>query len=347
MELAKGLKKYQNLPRDEYFEKNQELGKNLWDSEEIPTVADIADFMRGNEDNPKMLGIFTFLENKDDFVKMATRTNHVYNQDESSAFIRKVMASNNEDISKAGYFYKLLMASADDFVIKETDCKSEGVVYKLDELDEATYNYRIRFSYVTELKNYSRNDFDEFMAKCNKFNLTEVHVRTPLTCAHAPHHGICKRCAGALPGNTTNIGTFTALMVTESATQSALSSMNKGRKENINDMLTLGYTGKTYSWEDIVAWINEIVEKLFNKNVSSRFYEISLLSRVRHDDPNDLNSPLFVASLMRSINYSGNIFGAYIFAPTMKNFERIIKTKHFEDTSLKLQIAMNDYVGQK
>lgn len=341
MDITTKLDNYKNLSRKDYFDKNQELGKNLWDNENIPTVADIADFMNGNTENEKMNRLFDFFDNKEDFMKMATRSNNSYSQDESSNFIRKVMSANNSDISKAGYFYKLLMASADDFTITESDCRSQGVEYNVKSVNEDIYNYRIKFSFINELKNYCRWNYNEFVNYCKNNSLENIHVRTPLTCSHAKSHCICKKCSGALPSNTTNIGTFTALMVTEHATQSALSSMNKGRKENINDLLTIGFTGKSNpSWENITEWICNIVNKLENKNVSSRFYEIALLSRVRKENGN-----FIVCSLKSSINYSGNLFGAYIFTPTNKNFEKIIKAKQFDDNSLKLQIAINDYKG--
>ena len=65
--------------------------------------------------------------------------------------------------------------------------------------------------------------------------LSKIHIRTPLTCNHVKeNHSICRKCVGLVPDNVKSIGTFTTLMVTESATQSALSSMNKGREENIS-----------------------------------------------------------------------------------------------------------------
>lgn len=334
MQLEKGLAKYHNLDRDEYFEKNQELSSYLWEKEDVPTVFDIADFMCGNE-NQKMNKIFDFFDNKEEFMKMASRTNAKYNQEESANFIRKVMSANNEDISKAGYFYKLLMASADDFTIQDVDCGSEGVKWNISDITENIYNYKIKSMFITELKIFADMNFDEFKIKCKDLNV--IHVRTPLTCKHSKKHGICKVCSGKLPKNTINVGTFTTLMVTEHATQSALSSMNKGLKENINDLLALRYDGP-YNWESILPWIESVVDKLENDKVQSRFYEIALLSRVREDEYGP-----FVSSLKGSINHSGNPFGAYIFTPNHKNFERIIKERSFDDNSLKLKIAMNDY----
>lgn len=334
MNLKEGLNKYKKLTREEYFEKNQELSKDLWGAE-IPTVGDIANFMKG-QTNEKLEGIFEFFDNREDFLKMANRVDNNYEQDESSTFIRKVMSANNDDISRAGYFYKLLMASADDFTIKDKDCNSDGVCYDVSEITEDIFDYRIKFMQVKEFKNFVRIDYDDFIKWCNENQITEIHVRTPMDCNLFKEHKVCKKCAGAVPG-ISNIGIFTTLMVTEHATQSALSSMNKGRKDNINDVLTLKYDGGR-NWDDIVLWITSVVNQLENKNVSARFYEIALLSRVREDE----DGP-FVSTLKSSIDHSKNLFGAYIFNPSNKNFKKIVKAQSFEDNSLKLQIAINSY----
>jgi hypothetical protein len=347
MNLKKGLEMCEHLGREEYLQVNQMLGEHLWQKEVIPTVGDIAEFIRTGH-NSQMQMIFDFFNNEKDFLDMAHRQGASYDEGESAAFIQSVMSSNNTDISKAGYFYKLLMASADDFTIVSKSCDSEGVRMRLSEINQELYDYRIRYNWVNELKSHVRMKFDEFVQICGEKELEQVHVRSPLSCASFPHtaedarvagkmRGICKRCAGALPGGVHNVGVFTALMVTEHATQSALNSMNKGRKKDVNDTLTGGYSGG-YNWESISAWINELVEDLKGDKVSSRFYEIALMSRIRFDEEGP-----FVASLVGSINRSGNLFGAYIFAPTNRAFEKILNAGQFEDRSLKLQIAMNQY----
>lgn len=334
MQLKDGLKKYEDLPRDEYFQKNQELSKGLWEKEDVPTVYDIAQFM-DDESNEKIQRVFAFFDNEEDFTRMASRTDHTYDQDESSTFIKKVMSANNDEISKAGYFYKLLMASADDFRITAKDCKSEGVLWNIRDITEEIYQYRIKFHWIKEFKGFCRLCWEKFQKWLEAIPQDEIHVRTPLTCNLSENHSICKRCAGSLP-DTKNVGTFTTLMVTEHATQSALSSMNKGLKENINDILGVKYFGKN-NISDIKKWIAELVDKLENDKVSSRFYEIALLSRVRKDEEGEP----FVSSLKASIKHSGNLFGSFIFNSTEQELERIIRKKRFRDNSLKLQIAMN------
>lgn len=348
MNLEEGLKRYAHLPRDQYFQKNQELAELVWHGEDIPTVGDIADFMKGQE-NPRMQAIFDFFENKSGFVEMAQRQGAAYTEEESKTFIQSVMSSNNTDISKAGYFYKLLMASADDFSIVSTDCGNPGVEWVVQDVNESDWQYRIRYQWVNELKEYADGTLDDFKRLCDELMLSKVHVRTPLCCTCFPHdleaansmkvRGVCSKCAGKLPDGVQNLGAFTTLMVTEHATQSALNSMNKGVKKDINDSLKQGYPGPQ-TWEGIEQWIREVCEDLRGDKVFARFYEIALMSRIRYD----WKGP-FVSAMISSINHSGNLFGSYIFSPKEKHFENIVQTGDFEDNSLKLQIAMNQYRG--
>ena len=352
--LQDGLKVYNGLSRADYMKKNQELAELLWEHESVPTVGDIAQFlMYGKDESGRMQSIFDFFGNEADFKDMAQRQGELYEEEESLKFIQNVMSSNNTDISEAGYFYKLLMASADDFVVVDKDCGDEGDVIVLSDLDELTYNYRVRMLYVKELKAYSRMDHETFMQKCQSLGLEKVHVRHPLRCGCFPHdseehershkmygnrRGVCKRCSGALPGGVVNLGPFMALMVTEFATQAALNSMNKGKKRNVNMTVTSAYQGE-FDWESISKWITGLTEELKGDMVSSRFYEIALMSRVRFDK----DGP-YISSLQGSINRSGNLMSAYIFAPTNRAFERMIDAGEFEDYGLKLQIAMNQYL---
>lgn len=329
------LKEYDSLNREDYFQTNEELSKALWDKEKIPTVGDIANFMSG-ERNEKIEKIFEFFDNRDDFTAKINRVNHSYSEEESEKHIASVRASNSDDISEAGYFYFLLMASADDFVIQEKKCKSEGILFKKEDITEEIYNYRIKFMYINEIKQNMRYNYDKFMRWMDEKGFTEIHVRSPLTCECAKNHGICKRCAGALPADA-NVGLFSTLMVTESATQGALSSMNKGKKENINKILNISYRGDN-TWEAICLWINDIVESIRNDNVSARFYEIALLSRVRKVKGN-----FIVSGLKQSINYSNNYFGQYIQNRSNKELKNMIRKRSFNDNSFKLKIAMNDF----
>ena len=336
--LDNQLDLYKDLPRNKYIEKNNELASQLWDNEVLPTVADIADFIEGNKDNHNMNSIFNFFDNEDDFIKMATRTTSDYSQEESSAFVQKVMSANISDIADAGYFYKLLMASADDFRISGKDCRSKGTSYNINEIDESIYKYRIFNMFVTEMDTYSSMTFSDFMNWANNHNIEKIHVHNPLSCNYSHNHKLCRKCAGKLPPRTQNIGAFTTLMVTEHVTQSALSSMNKNKGDNINKVLNRPYPGKN-NWISIREWISEIVDFLQNDKVQSRFYEIAMLSRIREDEDGTPG----VYNLKTSINYSNNYLGAFYFSPSIKNFKRIIQEGDFNDSSLKVQISINDY----
>lgn len=347
MELEKGLKKFKDLPRDEYFKKNQELASRLWNEQDLPTVLDIADFVKDGTESKRLKKIFEFLDNKEDFTSMATRDKHLYNQDESSAFIRKVMSANNKEISESGYFYKLLMESADDLVLTQETCNSKGRVYNLKNVgfEESDFNYYVNALYCTEIGGFVDCSYDEFLEMYQKELQDcgyQIHVLSPLTCECLKTRGICRRCCGKLPTKTKNVGTFTTLMVTESATQSALSSMNKGRKENINQTLTQRYDG-AYNITPIKAWIASVVDDLKNKNVSSRFYELALISRIKFDKTDTNFEYPYISSLKSSIQFSGNLFGSYIFSPTEKNINKMINEGEFEDNSLKLKIALNKF----
>ena len=167
--------------------------------------------MLGKE-NTKMNKIFDFFDNKEEFIKMTNRTDYKYGQEESTNFIRKVMSSNNEEIAKAGYFYKLLMASADDFTIDKEDCKTNKFdSYECELVEKETYDYKIKSMFVVELNSYCDYEYETFVENIKSLTskgCKSISVRTPLNCVNAINHKICKKCAGILPEGTKNIGTF-------------------------------------------------------------------------------------------------------------------------------------------
>lgn len=348
--------------REEYFEINQNLAEDMWNTTSTPTVADIADFYNSGYEHPneKMKEVFDFYDNEEQVKKQIEGSRNYYTEEESAEFVRKVMSANNDDIKKAGYFYKLLMAAADDFKTTKDICKSKGSEYDVSIFSESFYNYRVKGFWVEEYNDFCVLDFDDFSKWVFDNEVKLIHVRTPLTCeCHKKGrvHKVCEKCAGVLPRNSKgevikNVGNFITLMITESATQSALSSMNKGVKRNINDIVKSGYTGKTYDWNDVYFWICDLIDELENENVSSRFYEIALLSRVRPRvveearekiANGDYSFDIVVTSLKNSINMSGNTFGAYIFSPQIKYLKKLLNSGEFEDNSLKLKIALNRY----
>lgn len=333
--FKKGLDRYKHLDRGSYNEVNNSLSQRLWDNQDLPTVYDISDFVNGNK-NKRMDRIFNFFENEEDFSRLAENQSNSYTQKESSSFIKKVMSANNEEISKAGYFYKLLMASADDYYISKDDCRSDGYSADISRIDENYYNYKIKMMHVVEYGDFVHDEYCDFIDWCKNNNLDNISIRSPLECSGSFERKLCSVCSGSLPPNTFNIGTFTTLMVTEHATQSALSSMNKSEKNNINDIIASRYNGNQ-NIEDIKNWIKVTVDKLADSSISSRFYEIALLSRVRFDE----NKNPFISSLKSSISNSDNLFGSYIFTPNNKTFEKMVKKREFIDNSIKLQIAVN------
>lgn len=342
MSVKEKLDLYKGLSRSDYFKKNQELSKVLWDSQRIPTVGDIAESITGVE-NDNVNRIFDFFNNEQAFLQMVERTSDSYDQDESSAFIRKVMSANNEEISAAGYFYKLLMASADDISLADIWCESVGTEFQLSEIDEESFVYFIKNMYVEEFEEIFNGDYSEFLEKMQLLGCTSVVFHSPVSCDFAPLRKICSKCVGLIPQGTRNIGTFTTLMVTETATQAALSSMNKDSGENVNRILQMKYEGKS-TVDDITDWVYQVVCTLKNKDVQARWYEIAMLSRMHVDQK---TKKPFIIGFKGSINLSENDFGSYIFSATFKNFERVVRRGEFDDTSLKLQIAMNMYDDQK
>lgn len=350
LRLDEGLRLFEKLPRDAYFKMNQQLAESMWQGESLPTVGDIAQLVMNGVETESVKRIFEFFDNRDGFLSMIRRQGTSYDEGVSAEFIKNVMSSNNTDISESGYFYKLLMASADDFRIVANDCNSDGVSYRVRGLEELQYQYRVKWNWIREMNDFCLMNYGDFLGWCEKKGLSEVHVRSPLTCTSFPHshqeaenaarmghRGVCRRCAGYVPERVTYIGAFTTLMVTENVTQGALDSMNKGRKRNINTVLMSRYDGP-YDWESIKTWVNELTYELTGDKVFSRFYEIALMSRIRFDE----DGP-YVASFAHSMNLSGNSMGAYVFKPTDKHFVTCLRKGDFLDDSLKMKIAMNRY----
>lgn len=331
------MDKINNLHRKDYMVENEKLGKTLWEREKIPTIADICDLI-DDKDNERINDVVNFFDNKDQLIKMAENTIHLYSQQESTDYIEDVIASNQTDISEAGYFYKESMSALDDLRIINDKCGSKGVEYKVDEITEEIYNYRIKSMCCKEDGNkFEKKTYEKFMETCKENGWEKIHIRTPLTCEHMKDHKICKKCAGELPGNSI-LGAFTTLIVTEHATQSALSSMNNGKKENINDILKRPYNDKA-KWENIIDWVNKTVEDLKNPQVQSRFYELFLIARIRNDDRGNPS----VCTVKKTIDKNTNYLSQYFFHCSESSLRKVLNAKEFEDDGLRLKIAMNDF----
>lgn len=320
------------MNRKKYVEHYHDLGEAMFKNCTIPTVGDFARAYNKNdaEAKEKIATITKFTGNASDIDESMRRRNSIYSDAESKKFMNSVIAANITDITDSGWFYKKLISSCDDMTIVADDCGSAGEEFTCP-IDEATFKYKIRNRFVVEL-----NDFVEEYKKLPKKGT--IHVRTFLTCKKGPRH-FCAKCAGLFRRsyNTTfvpkNIGIYSTLMITEHATQASLDSMNKGISDKLNVLLEQ----KIPKITDLNAAkdkIREIIDQIGDVGVESRFYEIALLSRWRNGE---------FASLMNSFIKQEDLFGAFIYAPRDKIFNKMIEVGTFNANSMKTKIAFDVY----
>lgn len=322
------------MTREEYVKKYHKLGEAMFEHCVIPTVFDFANAFENNDKEAmnKIKKITEYTGNTDDIIKSVNRRNNNYSEAESKKFMQSVIAANVTDITESGYFYKKLISSCDDMIIDCDDCGSEGTEFKFP-IDEATFNYKIRNHWVTELNKYVE-DYSEIANR----KRGSIHVRSFLTC----NHGIrkfCKKCAGLYRRSydteftPKNIGIYSTLMITEHATQASLDSMNKGTAEKVNVQLEQSIDGVN-NIIDAKQKINEIIDQIGDVGVESRFYEIALLSRWRDGN--------FVA-LQSSFLKQPDVFGAFIYKPNKNTFIKLLLAGTFEANSMKTKIAFDKY----
>lgn len=346
------------IDREEYIRKYKSQAKNVLEHEELPMVSEILDYTNNGKVSKNLQHVFDFFDDKEEFTDLVTRKNLSFSEQESSEFIDTVIAANITDISRSGLIYKMLMACGDNLrILGDKDCGSKGRELTLP-IDEETFNYEVRNSYVDlgeieemVLAMLQTGDkvgngllmFDSYQDFIDTINLCElkdgdtIHVRTPMTCVHHLRRGCCPVCAGKLPEKTQNIGAFATLMITEVATQNALSSMNKGTKVNVNNLLTKSAKDvKTIN--DYYEWAENILGQLKGDKVQRRFFEIALLGRLFVDKK---SKKIRVSSL--SSPNSSNYFGEFIYRPNRSNYAKLIRQGTFMDDSLKAQIAINEY----
>ena len=176
-------------------------------------------------------------------------------------------------------------------------------------------------------------------------NSETIHVRTPINCEFAHERKLCPKCSGIIRRTIDdyyipeNIGIFTTLMITEHATQGALSSMNNGLSKNMNEILEskIG-SGRKMSWEDVKENINNIISEVGNIGVQTRFYEIALMSRVYNKDGNYVSS-----AFQYSLTHQNDPLATFVYMPSNKNFKKLINTDEFEASSIKSQIMFDKY----
>lgn len=324
-----------SIDREKYIKKCNKLAEKVIFEEKLPFVTDIMDFALNDKVSDRLDHMFEFFDNKEELENLVKRESLSFSEEEGNEFIDTVISANLTDIRVAGSLYKQLQATGDDLRIKGENCKSEGREIELPiSEEEFLYNVRNSFVYFDDKKDLTVfHNYDEFIKGIK--GKDKIYVRTPLTCKHANKRGICKTCAGQIPPDTQNIGAFSTLMVTEFATQSALSSMNKGTKENVNTLLTKNDC-KAKVWEDFVPWAEDILVNLEGKEVERRFYEIVLIGRVRY------NKDKMTVSSLQTPN-SKNYLGAFIYRPREVTYRNMISNAPFTDNSLKVQIATNDF----
>ena len=320
------------INRKKYVQHYHELGDAMFKHCLTPTVADFAKAFGDNdsEAKSKFKNISQFTGNEADIIASVTRRNSLYTEAESKKFMNSVIAANITDITASGWFYKKLISSCDDMTIVADDCKSKGEEFTCP-IDEATFNYKIKNRFIVEL-----DDYIEDYTKLPKAGT--IHIRTFLSCKKGIRH-FCAKCAGLYRRSydstfiPKNIGIYSTLMITEHATQASLDAMNKGVSEKLNVLLEKRIEKPT-DIEDAKDKIRKMIDEIGDVGVESRFYEIALLSRIRDGE---------FSSLPNSFMKQPDIFGAFIYKPTDKAFNKLIGTREFNANSMKTKIAFDAY----
>ena len=339
----KDVEKLNTLDRKDYIEVYKELGDMMFSECYTPTVADFSNYASG-KDKDTINHITEFTGNEDDIVQSIERKTDDYGEEESTSFMKKVIAANVDDITASGYFYKKLMSSCDNMKINlKHDCNSVGELVNVGDIDENTFNFKIKHHFITELDKYIEdyNDFKELTK-----DLKEIHVRTFLTCEDSKsHRTFCPKCAGMFLRSKDsrftpkNIGLYSTLMITEFATQASLDSMNKGLSAPVNELVEQKLPNKYKSYDEVKNKINEIIDDIGYVGVQSRYYEVALLSRFyRKDDETYYTAPLSTSFLRQN-----DKLGHFIYKPNLQMFKKLLSCNSSSATSLKSRIMFDDY----
>lgn len=347
-------KDLENMSREEYIEFYQWIGPYMWEYNVIPTVGDIAKHLMG-EENKKFSSIVEYTNNEEKIEGLLNKTDIQYTDSESLKHINKVNASNNTEIKDSGYFYKKLMSSTDDIRIIDEDCGSKGREFKVSDITEDEFDFKIRFSYVVELEKYASMNYESFMEEVK--DLESINVRSILYCNHAKDRKCCHKCAGTYmlskdeEFTPIDLGIFSTLMITEHATQASLDSMNKGQSENLNKILEQSL-GRGYTWQEVIDVINGIINKIGWIGVQSRFYEVALLSRFfkepRYNKDGSLKEPMTFRSIAiaNANNLSKDKLGKFLYRKNENALREVLKEGSFEANSIKSQIMFDKYENQ-
>lgn len=324
------------INREEYIKEYRDMAEDVIEKEQLPFTSDMIDFTLRGKKSDRLEHMISFFDNEEELRNQTTRKSLIFSSNESKDFIDSVIAANISDISESGTIYKQLQACGDSFRIRGTkDCGSKGRPVQLP-IPETEFLYKIRNSYVYIDDPKSLMLFDSYDEFCKATSSAEkIYIRSPLTCKHSTRNGCCPICAGELPEGIQNLGAFATLMITEVATQNALSSMNKGKKKNVNTLLALP-AGNIKTMKEFYEWCENILADLEGDKVERRFYEIAMLGRFNLED-----GKIRVSSLANPD--SKNYFGEFIYRPKEKTFRNMVSNSPFLDDSLKGQIALNSY----
>lgn len=325
------------MTRSDYIKEYKTLADSVLLEEKLPQASSLLSYLYENKTDSRLQHVFDFFDDEETLKEMVGHAKVRYSVDDTKEFIASVIAANITDISESGMIYKQLMATGDDYRIRGVDCGAKGRKISLPiSEDDFVYEIKDRNIVVGDKKYKMFSNYEEFNTWAT--GKKEIFVRSPMTCKNQTSRSCCPICAGKVPENTRNIGAFSTLMITEVATQNALSSMNKGRKENVNQLLKRD--GKTIdNIRDFHTWADDILEELRGSKVERRWYELALLGRMHYDKK---TNEVVVRSLV-SPRSDTNLFSNFMYSPNRRAFSEMVTAGSFYDDSLKVQIAENDY----
>ena len=325
--------------RKEFTKYYHEAAAGAIYNEKLPLAGEILDYATEGVTSENLKSVFDFFGDEEEIKELTTRESIAFTEEESDKFIDSVIAANVQEISQAGLLYKKLMACGDTYRIRGKDCRSHGHEMKVADIDELEFKYSVKNSNITVEKGDTDYmvfyDYEDFIETMKELEVDTIWVRNPMSCHNVKRRGCCPICAGEIPYEVQNLGAFSTLMITEVSTQDALSSMNKGKKENINTVLGTK-AEKIKTIEDYHKWADEILDNLKGDMVERRYYEIALLGRLHIED-----GKIRVSSL--SNPNTKNYLGEFIYRPKEVSYRNLISAGDFQDESLKAQIAVNSF----
>jgi DNA-directed RNA polymerase beta' subunit len=170
---------------------------------------------------------------------------------------RKGLADTALRTADAGYLTRRLVDVAQDMIINRTDCGTEAGIWILREQDIAGQNMIDRLNGRMAARDVVDPETGELIVRRNELidgeigkriqntpSITEVNVRSPMTCALV--HGICAMCYGRDLGRSelVNIGTAVGIIAAQSigepGTQLTLRTFHSGGTAQASGDITSG-----------------------------------------------------------------------------------------------------------